>query len=79
MMNFSKFQFFGVYSSANLRQTVSAIDMIVGALCNLGLGLLKTIVDDMRSALKLYVDAIEMRKGTCFLNFSKTKKKKNLL
>ena len=78
MMNFSKFQFFGVYSSANLRQTVSAIDMVVGALYNLGLGLLKTIVDDMCGALKFCVDAIEMRRGTCFLNFSKTKKKKTL-
>ena len=67
MMNFSKFQFFVVYSSANLRQTVSAIDMVVGALYNLGLGLLKTIVDDMRGALKFCVDVITS-KGTCFLN-----------
>ena len=71
MMNFSKFQFYGDCSSANLRQTVSAIDMVVGALYNLGLGLLKTIVDDMCGALKFWIDAIEMGKGTCFLSFSK--------
>ena len=30
----------------------------------------KSIVDDMCGALKFCVDAIEMSKGTCFLNFS---------
>ena len=49
--------------------------MVDGALDKLGLGLLKNIVDDMCGALKFCVDAIEMRKGTCFSNFSKTKKK----
>ena len=75
MMNFWKFQFYRVHSSAKLRQTVSAIDMVDGALYKLGLGLLKNIVDNKCGALKFCVDAIEMRKGTCFLNFSKTKKK----
>ena len=45
MMNFSKFSFHEAGSSANLRNTVSAIDMGDCALYNLGLGLSKTIVD----------------------------------
>ena len=65
MMNFSKFQFYGDCSSANLRQTVSAIDMVVGALYNLGLGLLKNIVDDMCGALKFCVDAKTKNKKPC--------------
>ena len=44
--------------------------MVDGALYKLGLCLSKTIVDDMCGALKFWVDAIEMSKGTCFLNFS---------
>ena len=71
MMNFSKLQFYGGCSSANLRQTVSAIDMVGGALYKLGLCLSKTTVDDMCGALKFWVDVIEMSKGTCLLNFSK--------
>ena len=68
MMNSGKFQFYDVRSSANLRQTVSATDMVDGALYNLGLGHLKTIlvVDDMCGTLKFCVDAIEISKGTCF-------------
>ena len=53
MMNFSKFQFFGVYSSANLRQTVSTIDMVEGVAYNLGLCLSTNIVDGiMKSKFK---------------------------
>ena len=70
-MHFWKFQFYRVHSSAKLRQTVRAIDMVDGALDKLGLGLLKNIVDDMCGALKFWIDAIKMGKGTCFLNFSK--------
>ena len=58
-MNFSKFQFYGDCSSANLRQTVSAIDMVVGALYNLGFSLLKTIVDDMCDVAELWKHEIE--------------------
>ena len=62
MMNFWKFQFYRVHSSAKLRQTVSAIDMVDGALDKLGLGLLKNIVDDISGVLKVFVDAIEVSK-----------------
>ena len=74
MMSFWKFQFYRVHSSAKVRQTVSAIDMVDGALDKLGLGLLKNIVDNMCGALKFCVDAIEMRKGPVFRLFRKTKK-----
>ena len=69
-MSLSKFPFYETRSSTNLRQTVSAIDMVDGALDKLGLGLLKTTVDDMCGTLKFWVDAIEMSKETCFWNFS---------
>ena len=71
MMNFSKFAFYEARSSANLRNTVSAIDMVDCALYNLGLGLSKTIVDGMCKMLIFHGDAIEISKGTAFLNFSK--------
>ena len=79
MMNFSKFAFYEARSSANLRNTVSAIDMVDCALYNLGLGLSKTIVDGMCKMLIFHGDAIEMSKGTGFLNFSKMKEKKNIV
>ena len=69
MMNFSKFQFYEARSSANLRNTVSAIDMVDCALYNLGLGLSKTIVDGMCKMLIFHGDAIEMSKGTVFFEF----------
>ena len=75
MMNFSKFAFYEARSSANLRNTVSAIDMVDCALYNLGLGLSKTIVDGMCKMLIFHGDAIEMRKGPVFQLFRKSKKK----
>ena len=71
MMNSWKFLFYGVHSNANLRQTMSAIDMVDGALYKLGLGLLKSIVDGMCNMLIFHRDAIEMSKGTGFLIFRK--------
>ena len=78
MMNFSKSELYEARSSANLRNTVSAIDMVDCALYNLGLGLSKTIVDGMCKMLIFHGDAIEISKGTGFLIFSKMKKKKTL-
>ena len=76
MTNFSKFAFYEARSSANLRNKVSAIDMVDCALYNLGLGLSKTIVDGMCKMLIFHGDAIEMSKGTCFWNFSKIQRTK---
>ena len=45
MMNFSKFPFYETFSSTNLRQTLSAIDMFDGASYNLGLCISKNMVD----------------------------------
>ena len=59
MMNFSDFHFYEARSSADLRPTVSAIDMVHGALYNLGSSLLKTIVDDMCDVAELWKHEIE--------------------
>ena len=59
MMNFWKFQFYRVHSSAKLRQTVSAIDMVEGVAYNLGLCISKNVVDGMWDVAELWKHEIE--------------------
>ena len=49
----------GIYSKANLRQTVYAMVMIDGALYDLGLCISKSIVDNMCNAAELWKYKIE--------------------
>ena len=66
MMNFWKFQFYRVLSSANLRLTVSAIDMVDGASYNLGLCISKNMVDGICDVAGLWTHENENEYETVF-------------
>ena len=66
MMNFSKFPLYETRSSTNLRQTVSAIDMVDGASYNLGLCISKNMVDGICDVAGLWTHENENEYETVF-------------